>query len=70
MHIQHHGTRLHVRDSGTGELALVFLHYWGGSSRTWDGVAGPLRARCRTVAIDQRGWGESDAPAGGYAMAD
>ncbi|MEK6347228.1 MAG: alpha/beta fold hydrolase [Burkholderia sp.] len=70
MHIQHHDTRLHVRDSGTGELALVFLHYWGGSSRTWDGVAGPLRARCRTVAIDQRGWGDSDAPAGGYAMAD
>lgn len=70
MHIQHHDTRLHVRDSGTGELALVFLHYWGGSSRTWDGVAGPLRARCRTVAIDQRGWGESDAPAAGYAMAD
>jgi hypothetical protein len=25
---------LNVRESGEGEPALLFLHYWGGSSRT------------------------------------
>lgn len=26
---------LNVIDTGSGAPALVFLHYWGGSSRTW-----------------------------------
>lgn len=70
MHIQTKGTRIHVTTAGEGELALVFLHYWGGSSRTWDGVSGELSARFRTVAIDHRGWGDSDAPEQGYSLAD
>ncbi|WP_414441513.1 alpha/beta fold hydrolase [Burkholderia sp. 22PA0106] len=79
MQIQTNGLHLdiHVSDSGNRAAgsranapALVFLHYWGGSSRTWDAVVAPLRARCRTVAIDHRGWGDSSAPADGYAMAD
>ncbi|QGZ65251.1 alpha/beta fold hydrolase [Paraburkholderia acidisoli] len=70
MDIQTRQTRIHVRVQGEGELALVFLHYWGGSSRTWDAVTGALSDTCRTVALDQRGWGESEAPAQGYAIAD
>ncbi|QGZ42363.1 pimeloyl-ACP methyl ester carboxylesterase [Pseudoduganella flava] len=70
MFIETRGTRIHVTLQGTAEPALVFLHYWGGSSRTWDGVAGALAQRYRTVAIDHRGWGESGAPAQGYAIAD
>ncbi|WP_027797075.1 alpha/beta fold hydrolase [Paraburkholderia acidipaludis] len=70
MYIQTNGPRIHVRDQGDGELALVFLHYWGGSSRTWDGVIGQLSDRYRTVAVDHRGWGDSEAPAQGYAIAD
>jgi len=62
--------RLHVEERGEGDLALVFLHYWGGSSRTWTEVAAPLSATCRTVALDQRGWGQSEAPADGYRIAD
>ena len=32
------GAAIHVAESGVGEPALIFLHYWGGSSRTWRGV--------------------------------
>ncbi|CAB3788252.1 alpha/beta fold hydrolase [Pararobbsia alpina] len=70
MHIRTSGTRIHVRDQGEGELALVFLHYWGGSSRTWDGVVAELSSQYRTIATDHRGWGDSDAPVHGYTIAD
>jgi pimeloyl-ACP methyl ester carboxylesterase len=61
---------LQVEQRGAGSPALVFLHYWGGSSRTWRHVIDALAPEFRTVAIDQRGWGKSQAPAEGYALAD
>jgi pimeloyl-ACP methyl ester carboxylesterase len=61
---------LHVEDSGDGMPALVFLHYWGGSSRTWHPVIERLSTSARCVAIDHRGWGQSSAPATGYAIGD
>ena len=64
------GIQLNVRDQGQGEPALLFLHYWGGSSRTWDLVIDRLQADFRCVAYDQRGWGESDKPETGYSMQD
>lgn len=70
MHIETNGTRIHVAKQGSGELALVFLHYYGGSSRTWDAVAAQVAQRCRIVATDHRGWGRSEAPAEGYRIAD
>jgi pimeloyl-ACP methyl ester carboxylesterase len=60
--------RHHVEDLGTGAPALVFLHYWGGSSRTWRHVTNALAPAFRTVAIDQRGWGQSDKPDAGYTL--
>ena len=63
------GTHIQVTQQGNGELALVFLHYYGGSSRTWDTVSGALSERYRTVAIDHRGWGESAKPESGYELA-
>ncbi|QXT34887.1 alpha/beta hydrolase [Sphingomonas sanguinis] len=62
--------RIHFEDRGAGEPALVFLHYWGGSSRTWRHVIDRLDNQFRTVALDQRGWGQSDASEKGYALAD
>ena len=38
MRISVNGIHINVRDRGTGEPSLVFLHYWGGSSRTWTEV--------------------------------
>ena len=32
------GAAIQVTDRGASEPALVFLHYWGGSSRTWQDV--------------------------------
>jgi 3-oxoadipate enol-lactonase len=64
------GIDLYVEQQGAGAPAFVFLHYWGGSSRTWDHVVDRLTPDFRTVALDQRGWGRSAKPAEGYALAD
>ena len=66
MKITANGIELHVEDHGAEPAALVFLHYWGGSSRTWHHVAKALAKDFRTVAVDQRGWGRSDKPDHGY----
>ncbi|SDI74862.1 alpha/beta fold hydrolase [Paraburkholderia phenazinium] len=70
MKILANGIHIHVNDQGSGTPAIVFLHYWGGSSRTWRDVIAALPNAYRTVALDHRGWGDSDAPADGYALAD
>lgn len=70
MEIEVNGTRIHVTQAGHGDPALVFLHYYGGSSRTWQRVTDRLSSRYRTVATDHRGWGKSAAPADGYGIAD
>lgn len=57
-------------ESGSGEPALLFLHYWGGSARTWNGVVSQLSTNFRCIAYDQRGWGQSDAPEQGYSIRD
>jgi 3-oxoadipate enol-lactonase len=61
---------LNVLESGAGDPTLLFLHYWGGSARTWSRVIERLCSTFRCVAYDQRGWGESDAPADGYTISD
>lgn len=74
MHIASNGLRIHAEEIGQeqheGDPALVFLHYWGGSLRTWRHVTAALAPAWRTVAIDHRGWGRSEAPPSGYALAD
>ncbi len=62
------GARLAVRDAGDGDPALVFLHYWGGSARTWDPVLGCLARTVRGVVLNQRGWGGSVATDGRYEL--
>jgi 3-oxoadipate enol-lactonase len=73
MKIDSNGVHIHVVERGADSdatPALVFLHYWGGSSRTWDDVIAALPDTYRTVAPDHRGWGDSDKPANHYALAD
>jgi pimeloyl-ACP methyl ester carboxylesterase len=70
MMIATNGIVLHVVDQGSGTPALLFLHYWGGSSRTWRHVIAALGPSFRTIAVDQRGWGESEAADSCYALAD
>jgi pimeloyl-ACP methyl ester carboxylesterase len=59
---------LNVVDVGRGAPALVFLHYWGGSSRTWTPVIEHLSNTHRCVAIDFRGWGQSSKTAKDYGL--
>jgi pimeloyl-ACP methyl ester carboxylesterase len=62
--------KLNVEISGSGATALLYLHYWGGSARTWHPVIDALPDDYRHVAVDLRGWGESARPDAGYALAD
>jgi pimeloyl-ACP methyl ester carboxylesterase len=70
MKINVKATGINIQQQGSGEMALVFLHYYGGSSRTWSKVINQLPDHFRTIAIDLRGWGSSDAPATGYRLED
>lgn len=51
---------LNVVERGTGSPSLVFLHYYGGTVRTWSSVIDDLSTTNRCVAIDFRGWGWSE----------
>ena len=71
--IRTRGAEIILDDVGGVEPALIFLHYWGGSARTWAPVLARLPAAIRKLAIDQRGWGGSRATDGRYdlqALAD
>ena len=59
---------LNVEGSGAGDPALVFLHYWGGTHRTWKKVAAGLKSSYRIVTYDMRGWGGSGAAVDGYSI--
>jgi len=63
------GINLHVAQRGSGQVAILFLHYWGGSSRTWDPVIDRLSGHHRCVAVDLRGWGKSDHSASDFSLA-
>ncbi|MFG2792186.1 alpha/beta fold hydrolase [Streptomyces sp. NPDC048419] len=51
---------------GTGPT-LVFLHYWGGSARTWDLVVDRLAGR-DVLTFDFRGWSRSRGLPGPYTL--
>jgi hypothetical protein len=56
MQLKAGGLSFHFLESGSGEVALLFLHYWGGSARTWNAVISHLSPDFRCIAYDQRGW--------------
>jgi pimeloyl-ACP methyl ester carboxylesterase len=62
------GARLYADVRSAAAPALVFLHYWGGSRRTWHPVLTRLRPDQAFVAYDQRGWGDSANAPGSYDM--
>ncbi|MBI3898397.1 MAG: alpha/beta hydrolase [Gammaproteobacteria bacterium] len=70
MKVTTNGINLNVRAAGSGDKVLVFLHFWGASSREWSGVTEGLSGKYRCIAIDARGSGDSDAPSTGYAIKD
>lgn len=60
------GTRLSYDDHGQGEPALLFLPGWCGSRSIFDEFATRSAARRRTLALDWRGHGQSEIPAGDF----
>ncbi|MGY6024712.1 alpha/beta fold hydrolase [Streptomyces spinosirectus] len=46
---------------------LVFLHYWGGSARTWDLVVDRLAGR-DVLTVDFRGWSRSSGMPGPFTL--
>ena len=47
MNYQIQGLSIHAEVHGTAEPAVVFLHYWGGTSRTWRKVTAELEDSSR-----------------------
>lgn len=67
------GVTLAVRErrpQPAGETTVLLVHGLASTSRLWDGVADDLAAGgVRSVAVDLRGHGDSDAPDDGYDTA-
>ena len=61
---------LYVEEKGAGAPSLVFLHYWGGTHRTWSRVTDQLRGTYHTIAYDMRGWGQSGGAESGYSISE
>jgi len=51
MNSQIQGLSIHAEVHGTSEPALVFLHYWGGTSRTWRKVTAELEGPNKSGAM-------------------
>lgn len=54
--------KIHVDDGGQGNIPVLFLHSFGGSTEHWSHQLLHTRAARRAIAIDLRGHGQSDAP--------
>jgi pimeloyl-ACP methyl ester carboxylesterase len=62
------GVQLYADTRAGTAPALVFLHYWGGSRRTWRPVLTRLHPDQAFVNYDQRGWGDSANAPGPYDL--
>jgi len=67
MFFQAQGIRLAYDDQGTG-LPLVFLHAFPLNRSMWEPQIAVLSQQFRTIAIDLRGHGESDAPLWNFSL--
>lgn len=63
-------SQLYFTDTKEGEQAIVFLHYFGGSEKTWVPVIEDLKTDYRCIAIDLLGFGSSPAPEKEISVAD
>ena len=64
------GDRIHFLDwEGAGRPGIVLIHGLSNTAWSWAPVARRLAAERRTVAMDLRGHGLSDAPTGRYELA-
>ena len=63
------GAQLTYDDRGPrGALPLLFVHGWQGASTGWNLVRAALGPEHRTIAVDLRGFGGSNAAPGPYSV--
>ena len=63
------GLRIHYAESGDARgTPVVFVHGWPDSWFSFSRVLPLLPATLRLIALDQRGFGESDQPDSGYTI--
>jgi non-heme chloroperoxidase len=63
------GTRIAYESHGTGNLKVLLLHGWGGSSSYWRDLVSHLNLEgLQIIAPSYRGHGDSGKPAKGYAL--
>ena len=55
-------SRLYYEITGSGEMPLLLMHGWGGSTQSWIPVARDLADRYRIINIDFPGFGKSPEP--------
>ena len=65
--IRVHGHEIAYREAGEGPTVLL-IHGMAGSSRTWRAVMPLLAERCRVIAPDLLGHGESVSTGGDYSL--
>lgn len=68
--VKSHEVLISYDDQGRGEPALLFMPGWCGSRSVFDHLAARCAARRRTLALDWRGHGQSQAPAGDFGASD
>ena len=60
----------YVEEGGQSGVPLLLIHAWGESRGSFSRLLPLLPRTVHAFAMDQRGHGEADKPADGYAMAD
>ncbi len=61
-------TGIRIREVGSGDTALIFIHGLGASLRYWGTAYDSLAARRRLIFVDLAGFGGSDKPAAPYDL--
>ncbi len=61
MHINIDGLNINYIDEGSGSVVLL-LHGWGANIQTMIPIVNILKNKCRVIALDLPGFGESDKP--------
>lgn len=59
---------LHYVEYGGGDECILFVHGNWCSSRCWLPTMARMPGEMRTIALDQRGFGQSSKPADGYTL--
>lgn len=67
-HLTVNDTNLYYQDLGAGDPALLFVHGTGDDHEVFVHQAEHFRARHRTIAVDLRGHGRSEAPKQEYTF--